>query len=450
VINGDPGEERPVEVTGVPPRGPDMLLPLPFQSSARPPAGPPPSVVRSRPGRRAARVAAGALLAAAVAATLLVTAHLDDRRAAPAAATAAAASASPSPSPSPPRPPTARESIDLTLAAQDRALLAGDLDGYLAPVEASLHEWYRTRFTALRTLGVGLWSSRAAEAPAPQPDGQWSMLVESAYCLGATDCRAEQLFVETTWTVTAGRATLTAAKRSTAPWDVTALMFAAGRRVIVAAPERYAGRLAATVAAADKGADVADRFAHWGAPPARYVVYLAGAAEWAGWFRGHDEDAADAFAHGGEVVQRIDRGTGSHQLFAHEFTHVVSLGKRARTQQDWWLVEGLAEYAADRDGAWTKGRLPFVRRYVRQGRWDGSVTLGRIPEGSSDDVWQARYGIALLTVSRLAQRFGEPAMLDFFAAVVRDGRSPEEAAPEVFATGWAAVAADCAAHIRAR
>ncbi|GAB3855743.1 hypothetical protein ACFPIJ_59415 [Dactylosporangium cerinum] len=78
------------------------------------------------------------------------------------------------------------------------------------------------------------------------------------------------------------------------------------------------------------------------------------------------------------------------------------------------------------------------------------MTLGPIPEGSSDDVWQARYGIALLTVSRLAQRFGEAAMLDFFAAVVRDGDPPEKAAQSVLHTDWAAVAADLAAHVRAR
>ncbi|GAB3855747.1 hypothetical protein GCM10027610_089510 [Dactylosporangium cerinum] len=312
------------------------------------------------------RAAVAALLAGAVAAAVLVAANASGGQS-PVAATSAPASASPSPSPTPSRTPTTRETIDTTLATQDRALLAGDLDGYLAPVDPALHGWYRTRFTALRTLGLALFSSRVADVPAAQAEGQWSMLVESAYCFGAADCRTQQIFVESTWTVRAGRAVLTAAKPSTAPWDATELRFATGRRVVVAAPAKYAGKLASTLAAADQGADIADRFSKWGTPPAHYIVYLAGPAEWTGWFNGHDDDAADAFARGGEVVSRVDRGSyGQKQLFAHEFTHVVSLGRRSRAQQDWWLVEGLADYAADRDGSYTKGRLPYVRRYVKQ------------------------------------------------------------------------------------
>lgn len=399
--------------------------------------------------RRRVRLAVAAAVAGVVAAGLFLVPGGTGPRATPAAAVASP-SASPSPSPSPSRPPTTRETVDLTLAAQDKALLAGDLDGYLAPVDPALHGWFTARFTSLRTLGVALFSSRAADAPAVQPDGRFSLLLETSHCFGAVDCRTQQLFVDSTWTVAGGRAVLSAASRSTAPWDATELRFATGRRVVVAAPAKYASKLAATVKAADRGADVADRFAHWGQPPGRYVVYLAGPAEWRSWFDGRTENAADAFARGGEVVQRVDRGVGSYELFAHEFTHVVSLGKRVRGQQDWWLVEGLAEYAANRDGSWVRARLPFVRQYVRKGRWDGSVALGPIPERATDDDWQARYGIALLTVIRLAERFGEPAMLDFFAAVVRDGTPPDVAAPAALKTDWATVAADCAAYVRSR
>ncbi|MGI5240502.1 hypothetical protein [Dactylosporangium sp. CA-139066] len=91
-----------------------------------------------------------------------------------------------------------------------------------------------------------------------------------------------------------------------------------------------------------------------------------------------------------------------------------------------------------------------MRRFVKAGRWDGTITLGAMPRDASADERTARYGLALLAVSCLAKRFGEDRMLDFFAAVVRGWRTPEVASATAFGTDWAPVAASCAAQIRAR
>jgi len=68
------------------------------------------------------------------------------------------------------------------------------------------------------------------------------------------------------------------------PWEVSDLRVTVGERVIVAAPPRYAGRLATALAGAEKAAAVADRYARWGPPPGRYLVYLAGPDEWGRWY----------------------------------------------------------------------------------------------------------------------------------------------------------------------
>jgi hypothetical protein len=73
-----------------------------------------------------------------------------------------------------------------------------------------------------------------------------------------------------------------------------------------------------------------------------------------------------------------------------------------------------------------------------------------MPTDASDDDQRARYGLALLTVTCLAQRFGEDRMLAFFGSVVRQGSDPETASLNVLGTDWAPVAESCAAQIRAR
>ena len=236
------------------------------------------------------------------------------------------------------------------------------------------------------------------------------------------------------------------------PWDLTPLRAVAGPRVIAAAPEADADRLAGALAAAEKAAAVADRFARWDPPPKRYVVYLAGPDEWHTWWNGEGEDG-DGYAEGPygiEIRTSLDEDHGRTALLTHELTHVVTISDQYGDDGDWWLYEGLAEYAADHNGAWTRDRLPYVRQYIKAGRWDGSITLGATPSDATPEDSTALYGLALLAVSCLAKRFGEDHMLDFFAAVVRGYRTLEVASTTAFGTPWPPVAADCAAEIRAR
>jgi hypothetical protein len=146
---------------------------------------------------------------------------------------------------------------------------------------------------------------------------------------------------------------------------------------------------------------------------------------------------------------RIDSGEVLSTL-THEFAHVTTLAGVQRNYTDsWLLVEGIAEYVTHADRLvsaypWLAG----TRRYVRGGQWQGTAGLAAPVESSTVGDATGRYGVAYLAVRRLAARFGEARMLDFFAAVARDGQNPEAASPAVLGAPWAEVAADCDRYIR--
>ncbi|WP_433064511.1 hypothetical protein [Dactylosporangium sp. CS-033363] len=352
---------------------------------------------------------------------------------------------------SPAAAPSAEPAVSIVtraLAEQSKALLAGDLGGFLGPVASHLRSEFVLRYASLRELGVAAWTAQPAGELQDLGGYRWKVKVAISYCLGAADCVPVQLLLPSTWLVVEGKALIAEFQQTVLPWDMTPLRAKAGQRVIVAAPLLLEGRIAPVLAAAERAAAVADRFARWDAPPKRYVVYIAGDDEWQQWWNGESDEEVDGYSEGSYGVA-IKADLADEQLpglLAHEFTHVVSLGDEYGDTKDWWLYEGLAEYAAER-GGWPRGRVPAVRQYVKHG-WDGSVTLGAMPDDAPDEVWQARYGIALLAVQCLAKRFGEDRMLDFFAAVVRGPSTPEAASPEAFGTDWAPVAAGCVTEVR--
>jgi hypothetical protein len=136
-------------------------------------------------------------------------------------------------------------------------------------------------------------------------------------------------------------------------------------------------------------------------------------------------------------------------MLTHEFTHVATLAGDRKGRDDrltWWLVEGIAEYAMmlDRPVSEYEG-IDLVHSFSRS---EGADPVVDVPatDASLDDA-AARYGVAFLAVRRLADRYGQDAMLDFFGRVVHDGDTFEEAAPAAFGQGWDAVRSDCSTYI---
>ena len=60
----------------------------------------------------------------------------------------------------------------------------------------------------------------------------------------------------------------------------------------------------------------------------------------------------------------------------------------------------------------------------------------------------ARYGIAFLTVRRIADKYGMAKMLDFFGRVVHDAEYLNNAARSALGVPWQTVKADCVRYIR--
>jgi hypothetical protein len=359
-------------------------------------------------------------------------------------------------------PPTG---IAAALDAQRAALLRGDLNGFLAPVapdNAALRAALTRRFNALRALHVAVWREAVGE-PTRNADGGWSVPIRVTYCFVVPDCAPLSVSIPTAWAESAGAARLIAFGDSAAadlgprPWEESDLRAAVGRRVMVASTARYAARLPALLAAAERAAAVTDRFARWGKPPGRYVVYLAGPGEWGKWYGVPQQSWVAAFAMpvtdvATEVVLNIDHVDARDvtDVLRHEFTHVVTLAGVDRTYpHSWWLVEGIAEYVRVAGGPRPFDGFGDVRKLVHNGLWAGDVALdGPPPTATAGDV-NGRYGVAYLAVKRLADRYGEAKMLAFFGAVVRDGEPLDKAARSVFGAPWGTVSADCAAAVSA-
>jgi hypothetical protein len=362
-------------------------------------------------------------------------------------------------------PAPLRAGLQAALNAQAAALLRGDEAAFLAPADpgnAALVGDLRRRFDVLRAMKIAGWTETLAGDPEPV-DGGWQANVRLGYCFVVAGCQPVAVPVTTRWAKSTGSPILVEFGSSGGtdlgprPWEVSDLVVAIGRRTIVAAPPRYAGRLTALLDAAENAAAVSDRYARWAPPPGRYMVYLGGPDEWGHWYGVHQAGWVAGYAmpitdHDTEIVLNAQRVTGVEveDTLRHEFAHVVTLaGAHDDHPGQWWLLEGIAEYVR------MVGRplrdyelLPAARRYARAGSRTDLFGLGEPSAGASADDASGRYGVAFLTVRRLAERFGEERMLGFFDEVVRQGIPQEQAAGTEFGADWNEISADCARSVK--
>jgi hypothetical protein len=352
------------------------------------------------------------------------------------------------------------------LAGRTKALTAGDEQAFLAPLDpgnAKLINEETRRFRLLRQMGAGVYRETVTGTPDEVGQRSWRLDTDLFYCFGPTTCSPVRLPIRTEWTFKGDVLRIAAVEASAAewngprPWEVADLQVRTGSRVVIAATKNNAWRLADAVRSADSAALVADRFAKWHDPPSRYVIFLAGASEWKTWY-GHEQPdwaAAWAVPVGNlttEVVVRTDsvRQSTLQALLSHELTHVTSLaGERAGLSRNtWWLVEGIADYA-EFLGKPVRlyDALAPTRTFVH-GSWNGNVAVPAPDSDASIDEAAAHYGVAFLAVRRIADRYGQEKMINFFGAVVHEDKSLETAAISTLGASWATVSADCAKFVR--
>ncbi|WP_432843604.1 basic secretory protein-like protein [Dactylosporangium sp. CA-092794] len=363
-----------------------------------------------------------------------------------------------------PAPTTAEGKIQLALQDQSAALLTGDEDAFLSVVDpsaAGLREDLARRFGSLRQLQVKLWQAVLSGKPRTA-GGTATATVYVKYCFVVTTCDPMDFETTTKWNVAGQSVTLlefgTADQLGPRPWEAAELHAVVGNRVVMAASAKYAARLPAMLAAAERAAALTDTFARWGEPPARYVVYLAGPDEWSSWYGIHQQPWVAGFAlpltaSATEIVLNASRVDARQtvDVLRHEFTHVVTLaGVERAYPHTWWLVEGIAEYVRVKGGGKSFDGLGEVRTYVRSGHWNGEIAMDDPPDGSTTADVSGRYGVAYLSLQHIADRFGEERLLSFFDYAARQGLPLSDAAPKALGVSWDDLEADCAKAVRGR
>jgi hypothetical protein len=357
----------------------------------------------------------------------------------------------------------ARQAVDTTVSEQAQALTGGDQAGYLAaidPVDQRLHDSLLHRFQELRQMGIGQWHQEIRGNPQVTGELAWHADVRVTYCFGDANCRPNTVVIGTDWRLRNDQLLLTDEANTSAnqfgprPWETGDLAIATGKRTVVAVSARLSSRLQETAAAAEQAAAVADTLAKWDGPPSRYVVFLASPTDWDEWYgSGKPEWAGGIYIDQTDnevIVNSRVRSSDIKDLLTHELTHVATLAGPRKGPDDrttWWLVEGIAEYAmmlgrpvSQYDG------FTQVRSFIKT---EGGDPVVAIPAADATvDQAAGAYGVAFLAVRRMADRYGQDAMLNFWGKIVHDGQTFDDAARAAYGQSWDAVRADCQTYIR--
>jgi hypothetical protein len=370
------------------------------------------------------------------------------------------------------RLPWVRQQISTALEAQTKALLSGDQRGFVAPADPKARKLAGElvqRFGSLRALKVAQYNQRIVSGPTRTTGSggrnEWKVRIQLLHCFVVANCVPDPVLIDSQWVETASgvrMATLGASRgddNGPRPWEVSSLKAVVGARTVVATTSGYASRLPSMLKEAEKAAANADLFVLGDKKPDRYRIFLAGPSEWKKWYGGDLPKWSVGFATNVsddrmEVVLNVNEIESDFldEVLRHELGHVATLAAHSYQHEgNFWLIEGIAEYIQEngRPVDQYDGRF-VVRRYLREGGWDGKVDVP--PPTASTPDWQvgARYGISYYSVRRMSERFGRKKMIQFFSEVIHQGSSLTAAAQAAYGVSWANVNADCARYVRAR
>jgi len=341
------------------------------------------------------------------------------------------------------------------VTAQGNALLAADKDGFTRVAkQPGVREELLLRYRNMTAMRV---SKARSSVSIPQRDtepGYWKAELTIDLCFVAPSCREEQVTEQTRWTVGADGPELMSIVPATdggpRPWQVTELEVAHGDRILVAAPKQLADSLSRVLGEAKGAASVADSFS----PRDKldyYRVFVADDKAWKSWYGGLkgagaatitvSDTRTDVVLDGSELQAPDGDVPG---MLRNQMTRATALRGRHFAQGNWWLIEGLAGFAATGPGA---GALPAVKQYLR-GQWDGKLPAD-VPDGVSGIELLRRHQIAFLAVKCLDTKHGRQGLLGFFDRVVKNKVSYESASLSILsAKPWATVEAECVSFIR--
>ncbi|MGH8794594.1 MAG: hypothetical protein ACRDXX_18335, partial [Stackebrandtia sp.] len=373
------------------------------------------------------------------------------------------------PSPTEGDPPEVREKwlsqqVELQLDSHAEALFEDDLDAWLDVFDPSLHDVMEDRFDTLRNMAVSQYDYQVLEGPIDAEEGVVGYRLGVVYCFGGEvgeECASSAVVLDTEWSDEDSELRMTEVSDShevgPRPWETDYLEAEVGERAIVAAPRKYADKLAEAVEVADEAAANADEYAVY-VPVERYVVYLAGEEEFDRWFGfGADsmtnvvgfavplptlDDEGEQVPGGSEVVMHAERTRDSFEFestMRHELGHVATLNQAPdeRYSEDrWWLAEGIAELIdhGPENSLDAYPRNRDVEQYLSGSDWDRDFAAA----SNSDDALtgSAKYGIAFYGAYYVFNEYGKDEFMEFFGKIAREGADSEEAAQEVYGKSY--------------
>ncbi|GIF46837.1 hypothetical protein DFJ67_1528 [Asanoa ferruginea] len=381
---------------------------------------------------------------------------------------ASAAPTGPPPSPKPGDPESVRfswalDQIRTSLATMTKGMRDGNLGAFVKPAaDKKVRAELDRRFRSLRAMKVSGFDLSVNSGPFNEKKvrgfSEWSVRIGMAHCFAVATCAPSTVVFDTVWRDSAAGYRMTKISAMTAddngpqPWEVSTLTAVVGSRAVVAAPKSYAAKARAYLPIAERAARTADKYV-LGAKPDRYIVYLAGPAEWKKWFGGSEEWAVGfttaATRTRSDIVLRLEDLTNSYaeSVLKHEMGHVATLAGReyhADTDADWWLTEGIAEYIEwDKRGMANYDRKQSSRRLIRERKFKGNLEK-LVPDDDAPD-WQidAAYGLGYYATSCIAAQFGQKKLMNLVDQLLREGRAVSVVSDQYLGVPWPTVSKRC-------
>jgi hypothetical protein len=388
-------------------------------------------------------------------------------------ATPASAPTGPPPSPKPGDPESVRytwalDQIRASLATMTKGMRDGNLGAFVKPAaDKKVRAELDRRFRSLRAMKVSGFDLSVDSGPFNEKKvrgfSEWGARIGLEHCFAVATCAPSKVVFDTVWRDTAAGYRMTKISAISAddngphPWEVSALTAVTGSRAVVAAPKSYAAKARAFLPLAERAARTADKYV-LGAKPDRYIVYLAGPAEWKKWFGG-SEDWAVGFAvpttrTRSDIVLRMeDLSTGyAESVLKHEMGHVATLAGRdyrEHTGDDWWLTEGIAEYIEwDKRGIANYDRKQTSRRFIRERKFKGNLEK-LVPADNAPD-WQidAAYGLGYYATSCIAAQYGHQKLMTLVDQMLREDRPASVVSDQYLGVPWPTVTKRCFAYTK--
>jgi hypothetical protein len=372
------------------------------------------------------------------------------------------------------------EQVRTAATAQAEALVKGDKDGWLAPVEEGLRDKFQKRYDVLHALKVISLAETVAADPSTEDDDLATLhtTVRYGYCAMVDPCpagpaRASREFPKTegyladvVWERRVDGYVITdyeQLKDGNAyvpqPWlDADMTTMTGAKTTVFALASESKDLVQSVFDEAEAAAAIADQYAT-DKVPARYVVYIAPPAQWRTWFGGMDSDTdvlgyALSTSQTSEVVVLNRDNIQTDEMVTvlrHEFGHVSTLlgAERGSGTIGHFWVEGIAELIAQ-NGAPVSSyiSIDYVRGYLRSGLFTGDLDNLESTYWNTDRSGVV-YVIGYLTWQCINDSYGHAKVVELAKQLFRGpSNGIREAAPAVLGVSWDSLESACASFIR--